>query len=72
MMLALQQEDTLMIKRPSFPVARTEPASRGRFDHRLATIAVALAIIVAAAMLVRYMGPIPQTESDPETYAVGP
>ena len=62
-----------MIKRPSFPVARAEPSSRRQqFDHRLTTIAVALAIIVAAAMLVRYMGPIPQTESEPETYVVGP
>jgi hypothetical protein len=72
MIAAFQQEDSIMIKRPSFPVARTEPASRGRFDHRLATITVALAIIVAAAMLVHYTGPMPQTESDPDTYVVGP
>jgi hypothetical protein len=61
-----------VIKRPSFPVARAEPASGRRFDHRLATVAVALAILVAAAMLVRYTGPVPATASDPDTYVVGP
>ena len=61
-----------MIKRPSFPVTRAEPSSRRQFDHRLATVALALAIIVAGALLVRITGPIPQTDSDPDTHAVGP
>jgi hypothetical protein len=73
MMAALPQEDTIMIKKPSFPATRAEPSSRRQqFDHRLSVVAVALAIIVAAALLVRYMGPIPQTESDLDTYVVGP
>jgi hypothetical protein len=72
MMEALQQEDTPMIKRPSFPVADAQASPGRRFDHRLTTVAVALAIILAAAMLVRYTGPIPDTESDPDTYVVGP
>src|SRR5260370_25284655 len=71
MMVAVQQEGTVMIKKPSFPAARAEPSSRRQqFDHRLSVVAVPLAIIVAAALLVRYMGPIPQTESDPDTYMV--
>ena len=63
-----------MIKRPSFPVYRVatppRPSSRS-FDRRLTIAAVALAIIVAAALLVRAAGPI-ETPSDPETYLVGP
>ena len=61
-----------MTKRPSFPVARAEPSSRRQFDHRLGVVALALAILVAAGLLVRVVGPIPQTESDPDTYVVGP
>jgi hypothetical protein len=73
MMAAPPQEDTIMIKKPSFPATHAEASSRRQqFDHRLSVVVVALAIIVAAALLVRYMGPIPQTESDPDTYVVGP
>ncbi len=63
-----------MIKRPSFPVYRmaTPPrASSRNFDHRLTVATVALAIVVAAALLVRSTGPI-EAPSDPETYLVGP
>jgi len=35
-------------------------------------VALVLAIIVAAALLVRAAGPIPETESDPNTFVVGP
>ena len=61
-----------MIKRPSFPVYRV-PArtSRRSFDHWLTVATVALAMIVAAALLVRAAGPI-ETPSDPESYLVGP
>lgn len=62
-----------MIKRPSFPVYRAvDRPSRRSFDHRLTVVACALAIIVAAALLVRAAGPIPETASDPETSLVGP
>ena len=61
-----------MVKRPSFPVYRVSAqAPRRSFDHRLTVVAVALAIIVAAALLVRAAGPI-ETPSDPESYMVGP
>jgi hypothetical protein len=61
-----------MIKRPSFPVYRAPAQSSQRsFDHRLTVAAVALAIIVAAAFLVRATGPI-ESPSDPETYMVAP
>jgi hypothetical protein len=72
---ALQQEETPMIKRPSFPVYRTAAvparASRQSFDRRLTIAAVALAIIVAGALLVRATGPI-ETPSDPDSYLIGP
>lgn len=61
-----------MIKRPSFPVYRVpaQPARRS-FDHRLTVVAVALAIIVAAALLVRTAGPI-DMPADTDAYMVGP
>ncbi len=72
-MAPLQQEDTVMIKRPSFPVYRTlERPARRSFDHRLTVAAFALAIVVAAALLVKAAGPIPEAPSDPETSLVGP
>ncbi len=62
-----------MIKRPSFPVYRAPmPVSRRSFDHRLTTVTVALAILVAAALLVRAVGPIAAPASDPDAYLVGP
>ena len=64
-----------MFERTSFPLARAADRSSGRrFDHRLTAVALALAIIVAAAILVRSVGPIPETESDPDlnTHLVGP
>ena len=62
-----------MIKRPSFPVYRpAERPSRRSFDHRLTVVAFALAIIVAAGLLVRAVGPLPETDYDPNTYTVGP
>jgi len=61
-----------MIKRPSFAVYRLPAdAPRRSFDRRLTVAAVALAIILAAALLVRAAGPI-ETPSDPENYLVGP
>ena len=62
-----------MIKRPSFPVYRVaeRPARRG-FDHRLAAVAFFLAVVVAAALLAKAVGPIPQTPSDPDAYLVAP
>jgi len=72
MMTALQKEDTVMIKRPSLPVAHAaDPSLRRRFDHKLSIVALVLAIIVAAALLVR-AGPIAPTESDPDTFVLGP
>jgi len=69
---ALQKEDTVMIKRPSFPVAHAaDPSLRRSFDHKLTILALVLAIIVAAALLVR-AGPIAPTESDPDTFVLGP
>ena len=61
-----------MIKRPSFPVYRaTAQAPRRSFDHRLTVATLVLAVIVAAALLVRAAGPM-ETSSDPETYMVAP
>lgn len=61
-----------MIKRPAFPVIRdAEPPSGRRFDQRLTAFALVLAIIVAVAMLIGSVGPIPETGSDPSTSAVG-
>ena len=62
-----------MVKRPSFPVYRVaEPPTRRSFDHRLTAVAFFLAIVVAAALLVKAVGPIPATPSDPDTYLIGP
>jgi hypothetical protein len=62
-----------MIKRPSFPVYRVvERPSRRSFDRRLTVVTLVLAVIVVAALLVRAAGPIPETPSDPDTFAVGP
>ena len=62
-----------MIKRPSFPVYRTAaPVSPRSFDRRLTVAAFVLAIIVAAGLLVRAVGPIPETPLDPDTFVVGP
>jgi hypothetical protein len=62
-----------MVKRPSFPVYRVaERPVRRNFDHRLTAIALVLAIIVAAGLLVKAVGPIPETPSDPESYLVAP
>jgi hypothetical protein len=61
-----------MIKRPSFPVAHADPSSRRRFDQRLTVVVLVLAIIVVAGLLVRAVGPIPETPSDPNTFVVGP
>jgi hypothetical protein len=61
-----------MIKRPSFPVYRaTAQAPRRSFDRRLTIATFVLAVIVAAALLVRAAGPM-ETSSDPETYMVAP
>ena len=62
-----------MVKRPSFPVYRVaERPARRSFDHRLTAVAFFLAIVVAAGLLAKAVGPIPPTPSDPETYLVGP
>ena len=64
-MAPLHQEETVMIKRPSFPVYRVPaPASRRTFDHWLTVGTFVLAIIVAAALIVRAAGPIAETPSD--------
>jgi hypothetical protein len=61
-----------MIKRPSFTAAHAaDPSPRRRFDHKLTVVALVLAIIVAAALLVR-AGPIVPTESDPDSFVLGP
>jgi len=61
-----------MIKRSSFAVDHAaEPSPRRRFDHKLTVVALVLAIIVAAALLVR-ASPIAPTESDPDTFVLGP
>jgi hypothetical protein len=68
----VQQEDTIMVKRPSFPVYRVvEQPSRRSFDRRLTVATLVLAIIVAAALLVRAAGPI-ETPFDPTSSMVGP
>lgn len=61
-----------MVKRPSFPVYRvTERSPRRSFDHWLTAVAFLLSIVVAAALLAKSVGPIPQTPSDPDTYLIG-
>jgi hypothetical protein len=62
-----------MIKRPSFPVYRVaERSARPSLDRRLSVVALMLAIIVAAGLLVRAAGPIPETPFDPDNCLVGP
>jgi len=62
-----------MVKRPSFPVYRVvEQPARRSFDRRLTVAAFVLAIIVAAALLVKAAGPIPETPSDPTSSMVAP
>ena len=61
-----------MIKRPSFPTERATDLSLGRrFDHHAVVIAIGLAILVAVALLGRYV-PVSDAQFDPGNTLVPP
>jgi len=62
-----------MIRRPSFPVYRvSERPARRSFENWLTLVTFVLAILVAAGLLARAAGPIPDTSFAPAAHLVGP